>query len=269
MAGRGGWRPAVLGGVLLGLADLTRPTASLVAVWIALAVLFFGEGRARSRASRAVLLVAAVFVTLLPWAVRNHSAFGKWIFSTTHGGITFYQGNNPAVLEYPQYHGGVAPLHMLPGYDELKRKPEIEKDAAARSMGREFLLHNQKHVPVLVWRKFARFWRFESDSGLSGVKSGWWWNKKSPLGRVASSVDFGLIYAVFAIPLFVAGLIAGWRSRNRTLFLGGLVAVHVFVSLVFHGSLRMRIPIEPVIAMFAGDAVWRIVTRLRLRRSAG
>ncbi len=65
------------------------------------------------------------------------------------------------------------------------------------------------------------------------------------------------------------GLIAGWRSRNGTLFLGGLVAVHVFVSLVFHGSLRMRIPIEPVIAMFAGDAVWRIVTRLRLRRSAG
>jgi 4-amino-4-deoxy-L-arabinose transferase-like glycosyltransferase len=269
MAGQGAWRPAVLSGLLLGLADLTRPTASLAALWIALAVILFGEGRVRRRTARAALMLAVLFVTLLPWAVRNHSAFGKWIFSTTHGGITFYQGNNPAVLEYPQYRGGVAPLHMLPGYDELKTKSEIEKDEAARAMGREFLLHNKGDVPVLLWRKFARFWRFKSDSGLSGVRSGWWWNNESPLGRIASSLDFGMLYAIFVIPLFVAGLIAGWRSPNRMVFLGGLVAVHTFVSLVFHGSLRMRIPIEPVIAMFAADAVWRIVTRLRLRRSAG
>jgi 4-amino-4-deoxy-L-arabinose transferase-like glycosyltransferase len=262
-----GARRAVVGGVLLGLADLARPTASLVAVWIALAVLFFGEGRAARRAPRAALLVAALFVTLLPWAARNHDAFGKWIFSTTHGGITFYQGNNPAVLEYPQYHGGVAPLHMLPGYDDLRKKPEIEKDEAARSMGREFLLRNKSDVPVLVWRKFARFWRFKSDSGLSGVKSGWWWSKESALGRAASSLDAGMVYALFVIPLFVAGLFAGWKGGSRRLLLGGIVVVHTFVSLVFHGSLRMRIPIEPVIAMFAADAVWRLVTRIRMRRA--
>jgi 4-amino-4-deoxy-L-arabinose transferase-like glycosyltransferase len=266
MGGRAGWRAAALGGVLLGLADLTRPTASLVALWISAAFVFFGEGPLRRRASRAVLLAAALFVTLLPWGIRNHSAFGKWILSTTHGGITFYQGNNPAVLEYPQYRGGVAPLHMLPGYDELKKKPEIEKDEAARAMGREFLMHNKGDVPVLVWRKFARFWRFKSDSGLSGVKSGWWWNKERALGRVASSLDAGMIYAVFVIPLFAAGLVAGRRSRGRMLFLGGLVVLHTLVSLVFHGSLRMRIPIEPVIAMFAADALWRIVTRIRLRK---
>ena len=266
MTGPAAWRRAVAAGVFLGLADLTRPTASLVAVWVAIAVLVFGGGRAKNRFARAGLLLAAVLVTLLPWAVRNHNAFGKWIFSTTHGGITFYQGNNPAVLQYPQYFGGVAPLHMLPGYDELKTKSEIEKDEAARVMGREFLLRNKKDVPLLVWRKFARFWRFKSDSGLSGVKSGWWWNKESPLGRIASSLDIGMLYAIVVIPLFLAGLIAGWRSRNRMLFLGGLVVVHTFVSLVFHGSLRMRIPIEPVIAMFAADFVWRVVSRARLRR---
>ena len=135
-------------------------------------------------------------------------------------------------------------------------------------MGLDFLVHNKKDVPLLVWRKFARFWRFKSDSGLSGVKSGWWWNKESALGRIASSLDVGMAYAVFVVPLFVAGLVAGRKSRNRTLLLGGLVVVHTLVSLVFHGSLRMRIPIEPVIAMFAADALWRIVARARLRRPA-
>jgi 4-amino-4-deoxy-L-arabinose transferase-like glycosyltransferase len=264
----GSWGSVVLGGVVLGLADLCRPTASLAALWIALAVLFFGGGAIRRRLQRGALLLAAVFLTLVPWAARNHAAFGRWIFSTTHGGITFYQGNNAAVLQYPQYYGGVAPLHMLPGYDELKSKPEIEKDEAARAMGLEFLRDNKGRVPLLVWRKFARFWRFRSDAGLSGVKSGWWWNKDSPLGAIASSLDLGLVYSIFVIPLFVVGLIAGWKSRGRILFFGGLVVVHTFVSLVFHGSLRMRIPIEPVMAMFAADAAWRLVTRLRMRRDA-
>jgi 4-amino-4-deoxy-L-arabinose transferase-like glycosyltransferase len=264
----GSWRSAVLGGVVLGLADLCRPTASLAALWIALAVLFFGGGAIRRRLQRGALLLAAVFLTLVPWAARNHAALGKWIFSTTHGGITFYQGNNSAVLQYPQYYGGVAPLYMLPGYDELKSKPEIEKDEAARAMGLEFLRDNKGRLPLLVWRKFARFWRFRSDAGLSGVKSGWWWNKDSPLGAIASSLDLGLVYSIFVIPLFVVGLIAGWKSRGRILFFGGLVVVHTFVSLVFHGSLRMRIPIEPVMAMFAADAAWRLVTRLRMRRDA-
>jgi 4-amino-4-deoxy-L-arabinose transferase-like glycosyltransferase len=262
------WRFAVFAGIVFGLADLCRPTASLVAVWVALAIVVFGGGRIRRRFARAAVLLAAVFVALVPWAVRNHAVFGRWIFSTTHGGITFYQGNNPAVLEYPQYYGGVAPLYMLPGYDVLKTKPEVEKDEAARSMGREFLLSNKAKIPILVWRKFERFWRFQSDVGLSGVRSGWWWNKESPLGRMAASLDAGLVYSVFVIPLFVVGLAAGWTCRKRFFLLGGVVAVHTLVSLVFHGSLRMRIPIEPVIAMFAADAVWRIVTRLRLRRRA-
>jgi len=268
MPGPGSWRSAVIGGVILGLADLCRPTASLVALWIALAVFLFGGGPIRRRLRRGVLLLAAVFLTLVPWAARNQAAFGKWIFSTTHGGITFYQGNTAAVLQYPQYYGGSAPLYMLPGYDDLKSKPEIENDEAARALGVEFLRDNKGRIPLLVWRKFARFWRIRSDVGLSGVKSGWWWNKDSPLARIASSLDVGMVYSIVVIPLFVVGLVAGRKSRGRMIFFGGLVVVHTFVALVFYGSLRLRIPIEPVIAMFAADAAWRLVTRLRMRRDA-
>ena len=94
-------------------------------------------------------------------------------------------------------------------------------------------------------------------------------NVRSALDLVA--MDFYSVfssYSLVVIPLFVVGLVAGRKSRGRMIFFGGLVVVHTFVSLVFHGSLRMRIPIEPVMAMFAADAAWRLVTRLRIRRVA-
>jgi hypothetical protein len=123
-------------------------------------------------------------------------------------------------------------------------------------------------VPLLAWRKFLRFWRFQSDVGLSGVKSGWWWNKESGLGKIASTLDVGFVYSVFVIPLFVLGFVANLKDRRRFVFLAGLIIIHTLVSLVFHGSLRMRIPIEPVMAIFAADTSWRIVTRVRARRPA-
>ncbi len=267
-AGSAWWRDASLAGLAFGLADLCRPTAAFVALWIGAAGLALGEGPIRRRMLRGGVLVAVVVLVHVPWAARNHSVFGRWIFSTTHGGITLYQGNNPAVLGYPQYYGGVAPLHMLPGYDELRVKPEVEKDDAARAMARDFLRGNPGRIPVLEWRKFVRFWRFRSDAGLSGVRSGWWWDKDSTLGKLAISLDAGMAYSVVVIPLFTIGFIAGLRSRKKFVLLAGVVLVHLMAALVLYGSLRMRIPIEPVMAMFAGDLLWRIVTRVRMSSPA-
>jgi 4-amino-4-deoxy-L-arabinose transferase-like glycosyltransferase len=259
----GSWRRAVLMGLLLGLACLARPTAFFVALWIAGGAVLLGSGRFDKRLLLGGVLVATVLLTLVPWTIRNRAAFDKTMVFTSHGGITFYQGNNPAVLEYPQYHGGVAPLYMLPGYDDLKTLKEIPKDEKARELGRKFLRENPGDIPVLVWRKFARFWRFKSDVGLAGVKSGWWWSKESTLGKLASSLDIGFAYSVVVIPLFVIGLFLSLSSRRRWVFLIGLVALHTLVSLAFHGSLRMRIPIEPVIVMFAASAISDAAARLR------
>ena len=193
---------------------------------------------------------------------------GKWIFFTSHGGSTFYQGNNAAVIEVPQYRGGVAPLYMLPGKDELSRMNEVERDEASWALGKRFLARNKRQIPKLLWWKFQRFWRFKSDQGLSGVQSGWWFDKNSALGRLATTLDVGFLYSMFVIPLFVIGLFLS-RGRWRTLvFLYGVLLIHALVPLVFHGSLRMRIPIEPIMAMFAAVAILRIYDRLRPGQSS-
>ncbi|MEJ2721014.1 MAG: glycosyltransferase family 39 protein [bacterium] len=257
------WRMSAPMGVLLGLCMLARPTAFGIAVWIVAFDVLLGGGRVREKILRSVVVFAVAGLVVLPWAARNHAVFGKWLFTTTHGGVTFYQGNNGAVLEYPQYHGGVAPLYMLPGYETLEREPEVQKDEDARAMGMRFLEENKRRVPVLVWRKFARFWRFRSDTGMSGLKSGWWFDRGSVLGRLAGSLDVGFAYAVVVIPLFVVGVFVSLRAWRRYVYLYGLLVVHSAAALVFHGSLRMRVPIEPVIAMFAAYTIDVLVQRFR------
>ena len=83
------------------------------------------------------------------------------------------------------------------------------------------------------------------------------------MGKLASSLDAGLVYAVLAIPLFVLGLFISWRDHRRLSVLYGLIVIHTLTAVVFHGSLRMRLPIEPLIAIFAAAALYRIVLRIR------
>ncbi|MCZ6767604.1 MAG: glycosyltransferase family 39 protein, partial [bacterium] len=258
----GSWRLVVSVGLLIGLWALARPSGFAAGVWILFSYMVLGGGDLRRRVQRGVVFFALILLPLVPWAARNKAAMGEWIFFTTHGGSTFYQGNNTKVVEIPQYRGGVAPLYMLPGKDEIAVMNEVERDRASWALGKQFLSENKRHIPKLLWWKFQRFWRFKSDQGMSGVRSGWWFDKNSGLGRLAAAFDVGLLYAALVIPLFVAGLFLTRRRWRDLVFLYGVLLIHALVPLVFHGSLRMRIPIEPIMAMFAAAVILRIYDRI-------
>ncbi len=270
--GRGLWGPKkrlAIGAFLLSLLTLTRPTGLFFTCWVFSALVVFNRYPVRERAARAALFLLVWLIPIVPWELRNYRAFGEPVYLTTHGGITFYQGNNAAVRDIPRYYGGVAPLHALPGYSQLERMGELEKNRAAWRLGRQFVRENKRYIPVMTARKFVRFWRLRSDVALSGVRSGWWWNKGSALGKLASSLDVGFIYAVIAIPLFLIGLFCTLREYRAFFFLYGVIAVHTLTALVFFGSIRGRIPVESVVAIFASAGLFEIIRRLRkLRKPA-
>lgn len=262
-------RRFVIAALLLGLAALFRPTAMILTATIACVCILWGTNMWQKRFRRVALFALVVGVTVLPWMVRNSIVLDGWAGLTTHGGITFFQGNNPKILSVPHYRGGVAPLESLPRYNELARMSERERDRLAWQMGRQYLRHNWRDAPRLMWWKFLRFWRLKSDAGLSGIRSGWWFNKNSRLGSLAARVDVGLAYAVIVLPLFVVGLFLS-RCRYRELaFLYCVIAAHTGAALVFFGSLRSRIPVEPVIAVFGAMALAVLMTRLVRRTRQG
>jgi hypothetical protein len=235
--------------------------------WMLAALLFFAGVSWRARGTRALVAAAAFALVVLPWYARNASVVGGWVL-TTHGGVTFLQGNNEKVASVPQWRGGAAPLEVLPRFDELAQRDELSRDRLAWELGRDYLRANWRDVPRVVAWKMVRFWRLKSDMGLSGVRSGWWWSKDSALGRFAADVDLGFVYAVVVIPLFVAGLIVTWRRRRDLVLLYGVVVVHTAVAAVFYGSLRSRIPIEPVICALAAVVVVSLARRGAAPRSA-
>jgi 4-amino-4-deoxy-L-arabinose transferase-like glycosyltransferase len=245
-------------GILLGLAALTRPSGLPLLEWVLAAGLLFGVSAWKDRIARVAVAAAVFGLVMAPWLVRNARVVGAPVL-TTHGGITFYQGNNEKVATTPQWHGGAAPLEALPGYDRLVGMTELERDREAWKLGKEYLRSHPEQVPSLVGWKLVRCWRLKSDMGLSGIRSGWWFNNRSVLGRVAARLDVGMIYAIVALPLFLAGL---WMTRRRwreLLFGYGVVLVHTAIAVLFFGSLRTRIPVEPMICVFAAAALasWR------------
>ncbi len=257
----------VVSALLLSLLSLTRPTGFPFFLFVCCVLVWSGGGAMRPRILRMILFIVVWLIPFVPWALRNQAAFGKPIFFTTHGGITFYQGNNSAVRDIPRYHGGVAPLNNLPDQIRHEEAGEVEKNRYAWQKGIAFVRENPGDVPVMAWRKFLRFWRLKSDVGLSGVKSGWWWDKEGFLGNLASSVDVGFAYAALVLPFFIIGLVICIRQFSRLLFCYGAILMHTLIALVFFGSLRSRIPIEPIIIMFASAGFLEIVDWIRTKRA--
>jgi len=251
------------GGVVLGLASLSRPNGFPFALFAALAILLFGAGGARGRLARSIIVIAAVFATLAPWAARNEARFGKPVLFTTHGGITFYQGNNRVVSDVQAYHGTVAPLEALPGWNDLRGKGEIARDEEAWRLGKAFVRENPRLAARMAAWRFTRFWRLTGDAGFSGVKSGWWWDRGRGLGSLASSTDIVFVFSIVVMPLFVLGLILTFRRARSLVFVYGVVVVHTATALVFFGSLRSRMPLEPVIAILAACGAFSIFRATR------
>ncbi len=258
-------RTLVFAGLLAGLCSLARPTAFIFSGFLCLVIIIWGRGGIRERIVKGAMFAAAVIIVIFPWSARNRAVLGETVIFTTHGGHTFYQGNNELVYREPRYRGGVAPLQALPEWDRIKDAGEVRADSLGWGLGLEFVKENPGKFMELAVSKFARTWRFRTDVGLSGVKSGWWWDKSRFLGRLASSFDAGLLFSVVIIPLFILGIVTSAGRYVIMTPLYGILLAHTLVAVIFFGSLRMRIPAEPVIALFAAAGFRGMIERIGRR----
>ncbi len=255
-----------LGGLLGGLSCLTRPDSALFVLSVPAVALVLGRAPVRRRAAGAAVFVLVAAVTVFPWAARNRAVLGELVAFTTHGGITFYESNNIRIVEEPAFRGSVVlPRTAVPRWEELEPLGEVELDRKAWEMGRQFVREHADLMPRMMAWKFQRLWRFRSGLQMSGAEGAVRVAQGRSLGEIARGIDAGWVYSVVAIPLFLLGAAATARKWRVLALLYAVVVSHTLVALAFHGSLRARSPVEPVVAVFAGAAVAAILTRARLR----
>jgi len=236
----GGVWTAASAGLLWGLAILTRETplyfTPLAAAWLA------WRGRPGGRSRTAAFLLAAV-LTVTPWTYRNFVVYHAFVPVSTAGALNLWQGN--------------APVPRQEIYDRYAAvRGRIEKYRYATRMGIEAIVDRQ---PLWMFEKLAGemplFW--EADSlALVHVKRGAYGDVPTAVGIVAAIVV--LVPYLGVLAWFVAGVAAAPLDRRRLLLLAFL-AYYTLLHVVTHGFARYRLPVMPILFLFAAWAwtTWR------------
>jgi 4-amino-4-deoxy-L-arabinose transferase-like glycosyltransferase len=235
---------ALLAGVSLALAALTRPSALALAPLLA-APLADRRYPARVRRHVAASALLGFIFALAPWMLRNAAVYGELVPVNDAAGSAFYQGNSNWMVRFydlkslEEYRRWSAAM-----FTDLERQTRAVEAASGRSPSAKSRYFVRKALeerradpggwPRLLWHK------------------AWDWLRPypSPLFWPPWSVwTVGAIYAAGTI-LAVAGLVLAPRPGVRLFavaYLALTMAVHVVVIVVW----RYRVPYwDPLLLLY-------------------
>lgn len=277
---------AVLLGVSLGLACLTRPTCyAVAAVWFAWLAWTGRTNRAveadavrtldpenesglvpdptgiwKSSLRLPTIAGLALVFVVTPWAVRNAALFGKPILTTTHGGYTILLGNNDnfydEVVRAPWgtvwtdgQERWVAALNR--DMDDLGITGEVARDDWQAARARDTIITRPGDFMRAALLRFGRFWNVAPQAGQAPRSIVW-----------GVSAFYALCWASALLGLFVA-----WQERIVALAPAAFLPLtFAAVHLIYWSNARMRLPVEPAVFLFASigvDTIWRVLTERR------
>jgi 4-amino-4-deoxy-L-arabinose transferase-like glycosyltransferase len=229
-------RMAVLLGALLGLAALARGEALLL-LPLLLIPLLRRPGGLRIAAATCAMFV----VVLVPWTVRNWSAFDRPVLIATEGGETL-AGANCDVTYYGERIGTWQ--YSCAKFDG--RGNEAKELNEAGHKGVRYARHHAGRVPLVVGARFARTW-------------GLWEPFAVPEGRRAWVQKLGAAIYFVLIPFAVYGVLLLRRRRFPLLILLAPFITVTVTTLLAYGQIRFRHSAELSLVVLAAVALDRLL----------
>jgi hypothetical protein len=254
-------------GLSLGMLILSRENAlaflAVLAPWLALRATTW-----RQRIEVTGLFAVGIALVLVPVAVRNWHVGGEFHLTTSQFGHNFFIGNNAAA------DGTYAPVVPRRGEPQVERQDAI--DLAERAMGRSL---TPAEVSAYFSGEALRYIRSQPLDWLAlmGRKVVLAFNaielvdtkdqySHHDLSSVLRSTG-GLLHFGVLAPLALLGVWVTWSDRARLLPIYLLFLVYTSTLLVFYMFARYRIPLIPMLALFAAAAVVRFPEFLRENRA--
>ena len=228
-------------GALIGLATLTRPTGLVLAIPLGVAV----ASRSPRRPATALVLVAAMALTIAPWTVRNavqmHAFIpvsdftGSWLAGT-------YNDQARADKEHP----GSSQTFVAGEFDDLDDVPEVARQRELTRRGLNYAADHPGYVAQVLLHNTMRLLNLEGAS--------WWRYQGRTMSLPVWAAD-AAAYAFYALALLaLAGVLTPAARRPPTWF--WLAPILLFAGVIFAGSaIRYRAPIEPFLALLAALAL--------------
>jgi 4-amino-4-deoxy-L-arabinose transferase-like glycosyltransferase len=253
-------------GIAWGVAALVSETAFLMPAlvllwaWIPLGLIVTRRDRAR----QASLLLLGVAIAFAPWLLRNAVAFRTAVPITTSAGWALLDGNQAAVWDAAAARGGC--IRWWDHEPWASHRRSLPEPAANLNAGREALEYVARYPdrwPRVAAAKLARFWSILGEP-VAGTDS----PRSTPPLLSRGHAALLSIWSLLCLPLALWGLMRTLSGARRWFQSLAFLVVLYFTacSVVFYGTLRARLPIEPLTALFAAVGIADIQ---RMARSRG
>jgi len=254
----GPWR-AVLLGIIVGLATLTRSELGLLAIGFA-GLAWWRAPSVPRRWLHPVLVLAATAVSVLPWVAYNAGRFERTVLLSTNDGTTLLGANCPRTYGADLGGWDVRCVDAVSTDDAIDASV---RSAEQRDVAVDYVRDHLDRVPVVVLARVGRVldvYGLESNVALDrgDEKAGW---------VVWAGIVCWWVLAIAAI--------FGWRrlggdetTRCSRWWLAVPLVTVLVATVLFYGAHRIRAPAEPAIVLLAavaGIAAW---DRIRAGRVA-
>jgi 4-amino-4-deoxy-L-arabinose transferase-like glycosyltransferase len=257
------WKWAAYGAAL-GLGVLVRANLLLLVFATAVYLLVMRERKS------AGLVLAGAFLCILPVTIRNVAVAHDFVLTTSQFGPNLYTGNNPENTT-----GRYQPPSFLiaggPEFEESGFRAEAERlsghplkasevDRFWRSRAIDYIGSNFGTFTGVTFRRFLMLTNaFEvPDNYNIPFMARFSWVLNAPL----------FTFGWFVAPLAAAGLWFSWTERRRFALLYVLLGTYIASILFFFVFDRYRLPILPVLMLFAAYAVMTVVRRRPVSKPA-
>ena len=252
----------VFAGLVFGIATLVK-AQTLVVIPLICLIGLLRDGQIVRRTpgviARGAFIIGVAAMVVAPWTMRNHAVMGAWIPVSTNGGITLLTGNNDSAR------GGFTPDDAaVKALDARTGLDEMEYDAAASRLGKEWIAAHPAQFVKLMPLKLLRLWgpdgegQWAYETGSPAWKAAPW---AFTLLRAANQLWYVALLGLFgvaAVLMVRQRHKAGERVIDWWLLPYGIALYPSAIAMVFSGQSRFHYPVMPFVCMAAGWvlAVW-------------
>lgn len=249
----------LISGLLFGLAAITRPT---MLVFIPIVYLYTLSAADRTRRWRSiVILTAGLTLVIGPIFARNLIVAGDPVLISSQGGINFYLGNNEsadgvsAAMPPPLGHNWrMEDTRYLARQESGRSLTPGEQSNYWLARGVSWITANPVDFAGLYLKKIYLFFspdEFSNNRSLPSFFQRIWLLKYNELG-------FGLIF-----PFALLGLAWSFRRKRQVRFVAWFLFMISFTSALFFITSRFRLPIVPLLTIFAAAGSLEMINRYR------
>jgi 4-amino-4-deoxy-L-arabinose transferase-like glycosyltransferase len=238
---------SALSGVLLGVFVQLRPVAlmlvPILAVWISVS----SAGRRARRLQHAATLALVCLLTVLPWTYRNYQVYGRLMPVSTAGTRTSVVSNTEADRS------GLTVAIIRKAWTQPRR-----------------FLHRVREEFVHFWELYPTRMASDNPEQRSTMKTTEPRLSQAPMFAKGLRNTMSAVSFAAELMLALVGVGLAWRMRRReTVLMVMLILAFAFGYTLFVAKLRYRIPVLPLLFVFAGigaHALWTAVRKRAARR---